>query len=165
MLQGYSEFRLTRYPSATPLINAYAQGSDPERSLGPHWERPGRTILDNHLLAVPDPTSGLPGQFSAFERVFFTGDHHPSLPSPRPVILRKEMTWAELMGYFRTFSALHNFHEKYPGDLEREDGDIATRFWRRLKQEVASVDGKDVPKDEDMITIEWPLALILARRA
>ena len=75
------------------------------------------------------------------------------------------MTWTELMGYFRTFSSLHTFHEQHPADLEREDGDIATRFWRRLKQEVASVEGTGIPKDEDIITIEWPLALVLARKA
>ena len=45
--QGYSEFRLSRYPTATKLINQYMQGSDPKNSLGPYWERPGRTILDN----------------------------------------------------------------------------------------------------------------------
>ncbi|TFK93422.1 S-adenosyl-L-methionine-dependent methyltransferase [Polyporus arcularius HHB13444] len=163
---GYSEFRLSRYPSATPLINAYAQGSDPKDSLGPYWERPGRTILDNHLLDVPDPTQALPGQFSSFERVFFTGAHYPALPNPRPVILRKSLTWAELMGYFRTWSPLHTYHEKYPEDLERPDGDIATRFWRTLKEEVARVEKKtEIPKDEDIVEIEWPLALILARKA
>ena len=121
--------------------------------------------MDNHLLAVPDPTTVLPDKFSSFERVFYAGDHYPSLPNPRPVILRKDMTWTDLMGYFRTFSSLHNFHEQYPQDLRREDGDIAVRFWRRLKEEVASVDGKEIPSDDDVITIEWPLAMILARRA
>ena len=71
--QGYSEFRLTRYPSATPLINNYAQGSDPAESLGPHWERPGRTIVDEHLTAIPDPETIVPGAFQDFTRVFFTG--------------------------------------------------------------------------------------------
>ena len=71
--QGYSEFRLARYPDATKLINAYAQGTDPENSLGPHWERPGRTIVDGHLQAIPDPESVVPGQFKDFERVYFTG--------------------------------------------------------------------------------------------
>ena len=71
--QGYSEFRLSRFPSATAIINDYAQGSDPANSLGTYWERPGRTILDEHLVAVPDPREVLPDKFSEFERVFFTG--------------------------------------------------------------------------------------------
>ena len=163
--QCYSEFRLSRYPSATPIINDYAQGSDPTNSLGPYWERPGRTILDNHLVDVPDPVQALPSAFSAFERVFFTGTHYPDLPGPRPVILRRTVTWAELMGYFRTWSPLHTFHELHPEDLQRAEGDIAARFWRRLKEEVGRVEKTEAPKDEDTVDIEWPLALILARRA
>lgn len=69
------------------------------------------------------------------------------------------------MGYFRTWSPLHTYHEKHPEDLERADGDIATRFWRRLKEEVARVEGREIPRDEERVDIEWPLALILARRA
>ncbi|KAI0330664.1 S-adenosyl-L-methionine-dependent methyltransferase [Cubamyces sp. BRFM 1775] len=161
----YSEFRLSRFPSATAIINDYAQGSDPANSLGTYWERPGRTILDEHLVAVPDPREVLPDKFSEFERVFFTGSHYPDLPNARPVILRKRMSWEELLGYFRTWSPLHTFHEKHPEDLQREDGDIAVRFWRKLKEEVARAEGKEVPKDEDPVDIEWPLALILARRA
>ncbi|KIP09387.1 hypothetical protein PHLGIDRAFT_18663 [Phlebiopsis gigantea 11061_1 CR5-6] len=161
---GYSEFRLSRYPSATPLINAYSQGTDPANSLGPHWERPGRTIVDEHLVAIPDPADVVPGKFQDFERVFFSGEHYPNLPSPRPVILRKKMTWDDLLAYFRTFSSLHTYHEKYPEDLKHPEGDIAVRFWNRLKAEVAENDNSDIPKDTDEIDIEWPLALILARR-
>ena len=72
-LKGYSEFRLTGLPSATELINDYSQGSDPLNSLGPYWERPGRTIVDEHLVAIPDPEAVVPGAFRDFERVYFTG--------------------------------------------------------------------------------------------
>ncbi|KAI0343842.1 S-adenosyl-L-methionine-dependent methyltransferase [Trametopsis cervina] len=157
---GYSEFRLSRFPSATKLINEYAQGSDPLTSLGPHWERPGRTIVDEHLVAIPDPNEVVPDAFRDFERVYFTGDHHPSLPHTRPVILRKKMSWDDLMSYLRTFSSLHTFQEKHPDDRLNPDGDIAERFLNRLKEDVARQDGK---AGED-VDVEWPLALILARR-
>jgi hypothetical protein len=71
--QTYSEFRFTHYPSLTPLITAYGQGTDPKTSLGPHWQQPGRSILDNHMLAVPDASSVVPGAFTEFERIFFAG--------------------------------------------------------------------------------------------
>ncbi|KAH9846163.1 S-adenosyl-L-methionine-dependent methyltransferase, partial [Lenzites betulinus] len=77
---GYSEFRLSRFPSATRIINDYAQGADAANSLGTYWERPGRTILDEHLVAVPDPREGVPGKFSEFEHVYFTAPHYPDLP-------------------------------------------------------------------------------------
>lgn len=92
------------------------------------------------------------------------GHHYPDLASPRPVVLKKKMTWDDLLLYFRTFSALHTFHEKNPEDFDNPKGDIAVRFWNSLKEVVSEQDGKqDVGNDEE-IELEWPLALILARR-
>ncbi|KAI0929476.1 hypothetical protein AcV7_005320 [Taiwanofungus camphoratus] len=168
---GYSEFRLAEHPRATPLIHAYSQGTDPAASLGPHWERPGRTIVDNHLLDIPDPRTLAAGggAWADFERVFFTGGHHPHLPAPLPVLLRKRTSWGGLLSYLRTFSALHTFHERYPADLANPDGDIAVRFYRKLKAQVAEDEGKgrtgDEVGDEEEVEIEWPLAIILARKA
>lgn len=162
---GYSEFRLSGRPTTTQLINEFMQGSDPKNSIGPYWERPGRTILDNHLVDIPDPAQVIPGKFSAFERVFFSGAHNPALPNARPVILRKTLTWEELKGYLYSASALHTFNERNPEDVRRPDGDLATRFCLALKEEVARVEGKEVPKEEDTVDIEWPLTLILARKA
>ncbi|KAI0075590.1 S-adenosyl-L-methionine-dependent methyltransferase [Panus rudis PR-1116 ss-1] len=160
---GYSEFRLSRYPSATPLIHAYSKGSDPNTSVGPYWEQPGRNILDNHLLDIPEPNSVVPNAFKDFERVFFVGDHHPNLPDRRPVILRKKGTWNDLLGYLRTYSSLHTYHEAHPEDLKNPEGDIAVRFWKSLRQHVATQGGKADETDE--IDIEWPVAVILAKRA
>ncbi|KAG2046200.1 FMN-linked oxidoreductase [Suillus hirtellus] len=75
---GYSQLRLARYPSLTPRINAYVEGTDPLNSIGSYWEQPGRAILDNHLIEVPDANEVVPGAFSDFERVFTTGDYYPS---------------------------------------------------------------------------------------
>ncbi|PBK83430.1 hypothetical protein ARMGADRAFT_944961 [Armillaria gallica] len=92
----YAEFRLPAYPSLTPPITDYAQGTDPATSLGPHWQRPGRTISENHLLDVPEPSWGKTDQ------VFFTRSHYPDLPSPHLVILRTKTTWGTLLTYFRS---------------------------------------------------------------
>jgi len=72
--------------------------------------------------------------------------------------MQKKMMWIDFQQYLRTWSSLHAYHERYPEDLERPDGDIVLRFWKSLKDEV----GAD---DQDIVDIEWPLALILARRA
>ncbi|KAG1885357.1 uncharacterized protein F5891DRAFT_1233496, partial [Suillus fuscotomentosus] len=69
---GYSQLRLARYPSLTPRINAYVEGTDPLNSIGSYWEQPGHAILDNHLIEVPDANEVVPGAFSDFERVFTT---------------------------------------------------------------------------------------------
>lgn len=161
---GYSEFRLSRYPAAARMINEYSQGTDPENSLGPHWERPGRTILDEHLVAIPDPETVVPGKFQDFERIYYTGDYYPDLPSPRPVILRKKMTWNDLLSYLYTFSSFHTHQNRYPADKENPEGDIAKRFWNRLRTYTAEQDGRETAKDTDEIDVEWPMALLLARR-
>ncbi|KAF7356558.1 S-adenosyl-L-methionine-dependent methyltransferase [Mycena venus] len=156
----YSEFRLPQYPHLTPLITEYAQGTDPATSIGPHWE-PGRRILNNHLLDIQAPPSG----WDDLTRVFFTGQHYPDLPQPHlEPIMRKTMTWggAGLHGYLRTFSALHRFHEAFPGDLERTDGDIANRFLRSLMAAAEVPEGPEGEAQE--VEVEWPLALVVARK-
>ncbi|KAG2151614.1 S-adenosyl-L-methionine-dependent methyltransferase [Suillus bovinus] len=161
---GYSQLRFARYPSLTPRINAYVEGTDPLNSIGPYWEQPGRSILDNHLIEVPDGNEVVPGALSNFERVFFTGDYYPSLPSPRSVIMRKKMTWDGLLSYFNTWSALHTFHQHNPTDGENPHGDVAVRFWKDLKDRVEQEDGR-VVEGHDEVDIEWPLAVVMAKRA
>jgi hypothetical protein len=102
-----------------------------------------------HILCSPFPTS------TDFE----PGEYYPSLPSAQPVILRKKMTWIDLQQYLRTWSSLHTYHERYPEDLKRPEGDIAVRLWKSLKNGVGAKD------DHDSVDIEWPLALMLVRRA
>ena len=73
------------------------------------------------------------------------------------------MTWDDLLAYFRTFSSLHTYHEKHPEDLQNPDGDIAVRFRQSLKELVAKEGG--AVENSDHIDVEWPLALILAKKA
>ncbi|KAG2346405.1 hypothetical protein BDR05DRAFT_782459 [Suillus weaverae] len=161
---GYSKFRFTRYPSLTQQIDAYVEGIDPLNSVGPYWQQPGRSILDNHLLEVPEGNEVVPGAFSDFERVFFTGDHYPSLPSPRSVIMRKKMTWDDLLSYLNTWSVLHTFRQHNPTDWENPRGDVAVRFCKDLKEGVEREDGRAV-EGHDEVDIEWPLAMIMVKRA
>ncbi|KAF8876587.1 S-adenosyl-L-methionine-dependent methyltransferase [Infundibulicybe gibba] len=170
----YSEMRFPKYPTLTPLITQYAQGTDPQTSLGPYWQQPGRNILANHLLDVPSPHPDLP--LSTPERVYFTGPHYPALPAAQthPVTMQKEMRWADVLQYLRTWSALHTFHERFPADaalrkpdgqLPREDseeGDISARFWMDLRRGVRNAGGP--AGVDDCVTIEWPLAMMLVRR-
>jgi hypothetical protein len=80
--QIYSEFRLPQYPSLTPQITAFAQSKgkdhDPVNSLGSYFERPGRTMLESHLLDVPSCESVLEkikgGKSLKESRVYFAGE-------------------------------------------------------------------------------------------
>ena len=48
--------------------------------------------------------------------------------------MRKEMTWRSLLAYFRTWSALHTFHERFPEDKTSVED---TRF---LEADLASIE-------------------------
>ena len=144
------------------MITAYAQGSNVHTSLGPHFQRPGRTILERHLIDVPEPSSilkddrleklhrvffcGEPCRLLSFSSLLFSffqtfqsqsGDKVPSFIPPNssthPIIMRKEMTWRDLLAYFRTWSALHTFHERFPEDKTSVED---TRF---LEADLASI--------------------------
>ncbi|KAG5339841.1 hypothetical protein C0989_003350 [Termitomyces sp. Mn162] len=216
----YGEMRLPEYPSTASLITAYAQGKDRLTSLGPYFERPGRTILENMLTDVPDPTLmesviKVRGGLSHFERRYYAGDicfsspppnppfslrsqhdswlgpHYPThLPPPsptqiKPVEMKKTMRWRDVLGYFRTWSSLQNFHERFPDDLHHVDerfpedkaddntsssqddvdisgGDIAVRFWKDLRQEAKKSGGKYGV--DELVLVEWPIALLLAKK-
>lgn len=71
ILQGYSQFRIAGYPSLTPLIHEYSKGRDPVNSIGPYWEEPGRSILDNHFLDIPKAPVEY---FKDHESIFWTGN-------------------------------------------------------------------------------------------
>ncbi|KAG6898599.1 hypothetical protein C0993_005756 [Termitomyces sp. T159_Od127] len=187
--------RLPEYPSTTSLITAYAQGKDPLTSLGPYFERPGRTILENMLTDVPDPTllesvARVRGGLSHFERWYYAGPHFPThLPPPSPtqvksVEMQMTMRWRDVLGYFKTWSSLQNYHERFPSDLQRIDGrfpedkagndissqtdvdvsggDIAVRFWKDLREQVKKSGGKYGV--DELVSVEWPIALLLAKK-
>jgi len=156
------------------------------------------------LTDVPDPTElgsvmEHRGGLAHFERRYFAGPHYPShLPPPpptqiKPVEMRVSMRWRDLLGYFRTWSPLHNFHERFPEDLDRiderfpEDTLVKPAGQDPVKDaESAGIDvdvsGGDIAvrfwKDlreevgrqggkygvDDIVSVEWPVALLLAKK-
>jgi hypothetical protein len=132
------------------------QGSNEITSLGTYFERPGRTILERYLVDVPEPSDILGDDSLSMKRVYFCGlflirfflvqltKYHlgsevpPFLPKegPKfPILLRREMTWRDLLSYFRTMSALLSYHERFPGDLKAEED---KRF---LEEDLATASG------------------------
>jgi hypothetical protein len=49
-------------------------------------------------------------------------------------------------------------------DAENPRGDIAVRFWKDLMEGAGREDGRAV-EGQDEVDIEWPLALIMVKRA
>jgi hypothetical protein len=78
--------------------------------------------------------------------------------------MRKKMTWNDLLSYLNTWSSLHTFRQRNPMDAENPRGDIAVRFWKDLMEGAGREDGRAV-EGHDEVDIEWPLALIMVKRA
>jgi hypothetical protein len=75
-------------------------------------------------------------------------------------MVKKTMTWGGgFAEYLGTYSSLHRYREAFPADLAREDGDIATRFRRAL------MEGAGNPDETALVEVEWPLALVMVRKA
>ena len=74
------------------------------------------------------------------------------------------MTWNDLLSYLYTFSSFHTHQSRYPADKKNPEGDIAKRFRNRLRAHTAEQDGRGTAKDTDEVDVEWPMALLLARR-
>ena len=80
------------------------------------------------------------------------------------------MTWENFENYLRSYSSFHTFQAQNPSDAERKEGDIVTRFIRSVKEGMKTwnKDGKsEVSTEQDVdeeIEIEWPLALVLAKK-
>ncbi|KAL4079856.1 S-adenosyl-L-methionine-dependent methyltransferase [Scleroderma yunnanense] len=135
----YTEPRFPAYPHLTPLIEHYDKHTeDPSTSVGRYWQQPGRSILSNHLLDVPEPSREI---LEPLERVYFTGPYFPSLPPShtRPIIMRETMRWVDFLGYLRTWSALQTLKEHHPEDSLHPEGPLEVRFWNSLRR--AAVQG------------------------
>ncbi|KAH7890650.1 S-adenosyl-L-methionine-dependent methyltransferase [Phlebopus sp. FC_14] len=156
----YSEFRMPAYPGLTSVIKDYSEGTDVDNSVGPYWQQPGRSILANHLVAIPEGNAIVDGAFGTLDREYFTGQYYPDLPFSRPIILRKTMSWDDILGYLRTWSALHTFKDKNADDAQNPNGPIEVRFWNTLKEGVVQKDGGL----SDQVDLEWPVAMVLARK-
>lgn len=79
------------------------------------------------------------------------------------MILKKTMSWSDLLQFFRTSSALRNFHDKHPEDMTRSDGDISERLLLQLVRNVEEREGCLIKPEEDQVQVEWPLGLLQAR--
>jgi len=107
------------------------------------------------------PYNTLPQQNLPF---VFEAPHITDVPSPLPTILKKTITWSDLLQLFRTSSALRNFYDKHPEDLERSNGDISERLLLQLVRSVEQQEGRQITPEKDQIQVEWPLGLLQVRK-
>lgn len=149
-------------PPLTPLnaiINEYADGPD---QLGPYKNQPGYDIVHTFLDGIPSP--GPPFEANSERRIKYVGEHYPARVSDvgekNPVILKVRLTWQAVEAWFRTSGVAHNYAMANPEDAKRPDGDVVSRFMRRLRAQAVGMGYTD-----EMVDCEVPMALLLFRKA
>lgn len=145
----YGEMEIPQFPTLRAMITHYAQGDDPNStsSVGTYFQRPGRTILERLLVDVPAPSQVLAAAASQHGGCKLTDFQHHFFSDQVPAqtktatstesgvaagerfshapIMRAAWTWLDLLGYLRTWSALHSYHKRFPEDLSAPED---TRF-------------------------------------
>ena len=169
---GYTDFIIQDYPAASQILHemAYAES---ENQLGPYWQQPGRSILQNFLRDVQPPKSGWvmvdrQEYDPSRENMVDVDEAGKSYGQSRkgPVIMRQRMPVATVMEYVRTWSSFHGWQQKHPNEKAKSDGgtgDIVDDVFERIAQ---VEDDWKLHSDwrQKELDIVWGTALILARR-
>ena len=129
--------------------------------IGPYWQQPGRSILQNHLREI---VHAGPPLLTDRKYLVFSGDWYPESKHPgaevRDVIMSWPSTFERLEAYLRTWSAVHSYLEKFPDVAAMRgkgaEGDVVDRIISKLKEE-------GVPEDSTF-TQDTALVLLLYRK-
>ena len=158
-LWGYSDHVFPGHPKASQLVHQTAYGKDADL-LGPYWQEPGRSIVQNYLRDIKPPPNQWDTQRS--ENVPEQGQSGTG----DCLTLRKRMSIESNMRYIRTWSSYHGWKEKHPGSRPRADGgsgDVIDSLFDEIQ--IAEPDwGSQTDWLQQEIDVEWGTALILARR-
>ncbi|MCJ1244956.1 hypothetical protein MMC30_002157 [Trapelia coarctata] len=158
---GYLDHVFVDHPRATEIVNKYADGKE-ERMLGPYWQQPGRSIVQNKLRDIKPSAE----EWEDVQRIEYEPAAYGRNAGDGAMFLEKRMRLMDCENYVRTWSSYHGWQETFPESLKREaggNGDIVDEMFDEIrKTEPAWQNDKHWLEQE--VDIEWPSGLILARR-
>ncbi|KAI9651364.1 trans-aconitate methyltransferase 1 [Ciborinia camelliae] len=174
---GYKDNLLVDFPGATGVLDRFCYGVG-SGFLGAFWEQPGRERLRGlYADEVMFPPADM---FEAVQRITYEPGLHGKGSGRGEVLMGMRMTLGELEGYWRTFSAYHEWMRAHPerrrlevggvgglepaGDVDGKGDVLDDMFIEMLKvePELRGKDGKDW-RDVEVET-EWGSVILLARK-
>ena len=157
---GYTDHIFRDYPKASELLHRTAYSASKEL-LGPYWQQPGRSIVQNYLRDIKPPK----GEWEVDRR-----EYDPILGKLQSeegkFTMTKCMTVAMSMEYVRTWSSYHGWQETHPDRKAKSaggDGDVVDDLFEEIK-EAEPEWGNQGDWQEKEVDLEWGTALVLARR-
>jgi hypothetical protein len=138
---------------------------DGRYDVGPYWQQPGRSILQDHLRDIVQPDSSL---LADRKYLVFSSDWYPESKHPgaevREVIMSKPATFEGLEAYLRTWSSVYEYSEKFPDVAAMRgkgaEGDVVDRIITKLKN-ILKEEG--IPEDNTFIQ-DTAMVLLLYRK-
>ena len=157
---GYQDHVFVDYPGATALLHELACGTRADQ-LGPYWQQPGRSIVQERLLPIEPPES----EWEVQRLVYEPGTGGKGSGTGTSFIERR-MTVAANMEYVRTWSAYHGWEETHPERVKRSAGgvgDCVDELFDRIREAEEDLrDDPDFLKRE--VEVEWGFGVVMARR-
>lgn len=158
---GYKDHVFVDYPEASKVFWHYAYDSS-EQLLGPYWQQPGRSIVENKMRDIHPPTS----EWEEIQRIEYEPDTKGPKSGEGTIFMSRNITLGVCMEYIRTWSSFHAWQEKHPGlkkRLEGGKGDVVDDLFDAMV--AVEPDWQQSEKwQEKEVIIEWGSGLVLARK-
>ena len=157
---GYKDHCFVDYPNATRVLNEYTYGES-ERTMGPYWSQPGRSIVQNKLRDLQPPSDG----FENVQRFEYEPGTKGPLTGAGTIFLHKRMQIGECMNYVRTWSAFSAWQDAHPNESRKEEGRtgyVVDHLFDAIRAEEPDWQYGGWRSKE--VEIEWASGLLLAKR-
>ncbi|MCJ1308237.1 hypothetical protein MMC25_001890 [Agyrium rufum] len=159
---GYKDCVFIGHPKASDILTSFAYDEHPDK-MGPYWQRPGRTIVQNKLRDIEPPEA----DFEEITRI----EYEPA-PEKGPgagegtMFLSKKMTVENCANYVRTFSAFHGWQEAHPDQKRASEGgsgDLVDEMFEEMRKVEPEWSDKSTWNKTE-VEVEWGSGLLIARK-
>jgi len=158
---GYKDHVFVDFPNATKILDHYCYG--PGDTMGKYWEQPGRNIVRQKLRAVVPPEDS----WEEVTRLEYEPGTKGANSGEGERLMHKKVKLGDLVGYGRTFSALHGWQEAHPERTSREKGgpgDLVDEMFDAMLEAEPEWKKEGDKWMDKVVEVEWGSYILMARK-